>query len=463
MALDIRNRYADLPLKRHFHRLECLWTDEGHPVQQMRFETVHLKTDVRPKRSLPAWSYPDACPPVVPVCDTAPFCASTLGKFDVYRVRVALYSTSQASGLRPPQVHLLTTMHGDDKCQRMIGGRFSRTKDGGDPTTLGALVKAGVRLAWEQCCLDLSPCRSWHPMLELQYDCPAETVAGKFYPRQREVTVVFLVDATPAMRVVRAPLATSTLETQSATAQTSHGAPSVEATGVDATSEADENNDDDEGDSAGSVASPVVQDSADENDEDAIDILDADLHIAAFGALPDDEDGPDSGDSDGSDSSDSGDSDSSDDEPPAVDSNTSFNVVTPDGEESDEGNDSDMERLAQAAAVAAVANVSSPGANKPSEVDTVEPASGLTKPQPPSTAKDADATSDRNHTDTTQHFKPFPNSPCLVLACPPDSKVQFAAVQGIMKFPRRTSFEVRCELQLQSRCMVCVSLHGLFR
>lgn len=66
-----------------------------------------------------------------------------------------------------------------------IGGPWSHAKDGGDPTTDKALIKAATRHCKEICGVDLSKCKSWIKFMEIHYQRPS---GGK------DRTVFFLPD-----------------------------------------------------------------------------------------------------------------------------------------------------------------------------------------------------------------------------------------------------------------------------
>eukprot|EP00906_Rhabdomonas_costata_P029389 RCo041483 len=54
-----------------------------------------------------------------------------------------------------------------------IGGAWSATKDGGDPTTDKALIKTATRHCKEICGVDLSTCKTWTKFMEIHYTRPS--------------------------------------------------------------------------------------------------------------------------------------------------------------------------------------------------------------------------------------------------------------------------------------------------
>lgn len=66
-----------------------------------------------------------------------------------------------------------------------IGGQWSESKDGGDPTSDKTLIKTAIRHCKEICGIDLTPCKKWYKFIELKYHRPTGA---------EDRTVVFLPD-----------------------------------------------------------------------------------------------------------------------------------------------------------------------------------------------------------------------------------------------------------------------------
>lgn len=75
------------------------------------------------------------------------------------------------------------------------GGGWVPSLDGTDPEgDEKVLIRTAIRTVKLMTGLDLTSCQAWKRLYVIHYHRPEEIVAGKQYPEQEEITVVYLVD-----------------------------------------------------------------------------------------------------------------------------------------------------------------------------------------------------------------------------------------------------------------------------
>ena len=227
-------RFPGLPVKREFTKLTCCWVRSTEMAGAVSLTTsVPIVVDnaraYRPA-SEPVWGSPSA---IVPAYTAGGGRGSVA---DVYNVRVVAYSVADGTAPLEERIQFLTSRR--SSTPMMLGGYYSHSKDGGDPRTDQTLVDTAVRCAREMAHVDLSQCTRWLRFMQVEYHRPSEVLKGVHYPEQREVTVVFVVDATPALQV----------HVQAAPAPADAGADAAAASGDAAGDAAAEGGDTKEGD-----------------------------------------------------------------------------------------------------------------------------------------------------------------------------------------------------------------------